>query len=135
MSKNTAVQEYFQGVGRRKTSVAQVRLYPAGKGKMTINDRDISYFRTKELKDKVLAPLQLLSLDATADITVKVNGGGLIGQAEAIRHGIARAIVSMLPDTRKQLKVAGYLRRDPREKERKKPGLRKARRAPQWSKR
>lgn len=136
MVKKSTSEEYFQGVGRRKTSVAQVRIYPGGKGNFTVNtDRDLAYFPTKNLRDLVLAPLVLMSMDKTMDVTIKVNGGGLIGQAEAVRHGISRALVSMLPDTRKQLKVAGYLRRDPREKERKKPGLRKARKSPQWSKR
>jgi small subunit ribosomal protein S9 len=136
MATKSTSKGYFQGVGRRKTSVAQVRIYPGGKGKITVNDdKDLSYFPTSRLRDLVMAPLVLMSMEKTTDMTIKVNGGGLIGQAEAVRHGISRAIVAMLPDTRKQLKVAGYLRRDPREKERKKPGLRKARKSPQWSKR
>jgi len=131
----TTDQKFFQGTGRRKTSVAQVRVIPQGTGKVTINDHGIEYFATKALREKVMSPLVMVSMDKTADLSVKVNGGGSIGQAEAIRHGVARALVEFDPEYRKQLKIEGYLMRDPREKERKKPGKRKARRSPQWSKR
>lgn len=131
----TTDNKFFQGTGRRKTSVAQVRVTPQGTGKVSINKGGIEYFATKALQDKVMSPLVMVSMDKTADLSVKVNGGGSIGQAEAIRHGVARALVEFDPEYRKQLKIEGYLMRDPREKERKKPGKRKARRSPQWSKR
>ena len=128
-------KKYFQGVGRRKTSIATVRIY-SGKGDISVNERGFeNYFPTKLLRETAKSPLQLMSLDKSSDVTIKVSGGGSTGQSEAVRHALARALVEMNPDYRKQLKVAGFLARDPREKERKKPGLRKARRAPQWAKR
>lgn len=116
-------------VGRRKRAVARVRLTP-GSGTLTVNDRLLS------APDLVMEePLVLTGLTGKFDITVKVVGGGVSGQAGAIRHGIARAILKHDPETRLVLKKAGLLTRDPREKERKKPGLKRARRAPQWAKR
>ena len=126
---------YFYGTGRRKSSVARVRLYQ-GTGKITINDRDIDdYFGLETLKLIVRQPLALTETDEKFDIVCRVSGGGVTGQAGAIRHGLARALNKMDPDMRPALKKAGYLTRDPRMKERKKYGLKAARRAPQFSKR
>ena len=127
---------YFYGTGRRKNSVARVRVYSNGTGKITINDRDIdSYFGLETLKLLVRSPLVALDSAEKYDIVVRVSGGGVSGQAGAIRHGIARALLQSGDDARPVLKKAGYLTRDPRMKERKKYGLKAARRAPQFSKR
>lgn len=126
---------YFYGTGRRKHSVARVRLYP-GSGKITINDRDIDdYFGLDTLKLIVRQPLELTQTTERFDIVVRVNGGGVTGQAGAIRHGISRALLVYNAELRPVLKKAGFLTRDPRMKERKKYGLKAARRAPQFSKR
>ena len=126
---------YFYGTGRRKHSVARVRLYP-GTGKITINDRDIDdYFGLDTLKLIVRQPLELTETTARFDVVARVNGGGVTGQAGAIRHGIARALLVYDAELRPALKKAGFLTRDPRMKERKKYGLKAARRAPQFSKR
>ena len=126
---------YFYGTGRRKSSVARVRLYN-GTGKVTINDRDIDdYFGLETLKLIVRQPLDLTSTDGKFDIVCNVTGGGVTGQAGAIRHGISRALLLADESFRPVLKKAGLLTRDPRMKERKKYGLKGARRAPQFSKR
>ena len=126
---------YFYGTGRRKDSVARVRVY-TGTGKITINDRDIdNYFGLETLKLIVRSPLVLLGLEGKYDVVVRVSGGGVSGQAGAIRHGLSRALLQFDPELRSTLKKAGFLTRDPRMKERKKPGLKAARRAPQFSKR
>jgi small subunit ribosomal protein S9 len=128
--------EYLYAVGRRKSSVAQVRVYKKGEGKITINAKDIDkYFPAKILQDKLTAALKTAGQQDKLDVSIKVKGGGSSGQAEAIRHGIARALIQLNPNFRKPLKKSGYLTRDPRRKERKKPGLKKARKAPQWKKR
>ncbi|MBQ7859506.1 MAG: 30S ribosomal protein S9 [Faecalibacterium sp.] len=128
-------KSYFYGTGRRKHSVARVRVY-AGTGKITINDRDIdNYFGLETLKLIVRSPLALLGVEEKYDIVVRVNGGGIAGQAGAIRHGLSRALLQSGDDVRPILKKAGFLTRDPRMKERKKYGLKGARRAPQFSKR
>ena len=125
----------YLGTGRRKESVARVRLLP-GTGKITINKRDIDeYFGLETLKMAVRSPLVLTELDGKYDVFVNVYGGGTAGQAGAIRHGIARALLEADENLRPALKKAGYLTRDPRMKERKKYGLKAARRAPQFSKR
>ena len=125
----------FYGTGRRKSSVARVYLV-AGAGKITINKRDIDeYFGLETLKTIVRQPLVLTENADKFDVLVNVNGGGTTGQAGAIRHGISRALLEADPEYRKPLKDAGFLTRDPRMKERKKYGLKKARRAPQFSKR
>ena len=127
--------EKFYGTGRRKSSVARVYLV-AGTGKITINKRDIDeYFGLETLKTIVRQPLVLTENADKFDVLVNVNGGGTTGQAGAIRHGISRALLEADPEYRKPLKDAGFLTRDPRMKERKKYGLKKARRAPQFSKR
>ena len=126
---------YFYGTGRRKSSVARVRVY-AGTGKIIINDRDIDdYFGLETLKLIVRQPLALTDTAEKFDIICRVGGGGVTGQAGAIRHGIARALLQYDENLRPALKKAGFLTRDPRMKERKKYGLKGARRAPQFSKR
>ena len=125
---------HFNAVGRRKSAVARVRLV-AGEGKVIINNRDIdNYFGYETLKMTVRQPLSLTKVTGY-DVMVNVNGGGFTGQAGAIRHGIARALCKANPELRGDLKKAGFLTRDPRMKERKKYGLKAARRAPQFSKR
>ncbi|OPX42976.1 30S ribosomal protein S9 [Ruminiclostridium hungatei] len=126
---------YYYGTGRRKKSVARVRLVP-GEGKILINDRSLDdYFGLDTLKVIVKQPLTLTDTVAKFDVICKVIGGGFTGQAGAIRHGIARALLKADEELRPALKKAGFLTRDPRMKERKKYGLKKARRAPQFSKR
>ncbi len=126
---------YFYGTGRRKSSVARVRIY-AGTGKVIINDREIDdYFGLETLKLIVRQPLALTETDDKFDIVCRVAGGGVTGQAGAIRHGISRALLQYDANLRTALKKAGFLTRDPRMKERKKYGLKGARRAPQFSKR
>ena len=126
---------YVYGTGRRKKSVARVRVY-AGTGKITINNRDIDdYFGLETLKLVVRQPLALTGLIEKFDIVCTVAGGGVTGQAGAIRHGLSRALLQYDENLRSQLKKAGFLTRDPRMKERKKYGLKGARRAPQFSKR
>ncbi len=126
---------YFYGTGRRKSSVARVRIYN-GTGKVTVNDRDIDdYFGLETLKLIVRQPLNLTGTADKFDIVCRVNGGGVTGQAGAIRHGVARALLQYDAELRAELKKAGFLTRDPRMKERKKYGLKGARRAPQFSKR
>ena len=126
---------YFYGTGRRKSSVARVRVY-AGTGKIIINDREIDdYFGLETLKLIVRQPLALTETAEKFDIICRVGGGGVTGQAGAIRHGIARALLQYDENLRPALKKAGFLTRDPRMKERKKYGLKGARRAPQFSKR
>ena len=126
---------YFYGTGRRKSSVARVRVYN-GTGKITINGRDIDdYFGLETLKLIVNQPLELTETQGKFDIVCNVTGGGVTGQAGAIRHGLSRALLQYNEELRPTLKKAGFLTRDPRMKERKKPGLKGARRAPQFSKR
>lgn len=126
---------YFYGTGRRKESVARVRLYP-GSGAIIINDRDIDdYFGLETLKLIVRQPLVLTGTTGKFDIVCRVGGGGVTGQAGAIRHGIARGLLQFDEELRQTLKKGGFLTRDPRMKERKKYGLKAARRAPQFSKR
>ena len=126
---------YFYGTGRRKKSVARVRVYP-GTGNITINDRDINdYFGLETLKLIVRQPLALTGTAEKFDIVCRVQGGGVTGQAGAIRHGLSRALLQYDENLRPELKKAGFLTRDPRMKERKKYGLKGARRAPQFSKR
>ncbi|MBQ6128266.1 MAG: 30S ribosomal protein S9 [Lachnospiraceae bacterium] len=128
-------KEQFYGTGRRKSSVARVYLKP-GKGNITVNKRELDdYFGLETLKTIVRQPLVATETEKKYDINVNVKGGGTSGQAGAIRHGIARALLKVDDDFRPALKAAGFLTRDPRMKERKKPGLKAARRAPQFSKR
>ena len=137
MAKTTAKKKIqYWGTGRRKKAIARVRLIPAGDGAITINNKSIDeYFVLDTMKFIVRQPLALTETAAKYDVIVNVCGGGYTGQAGAIRHGIARALLEAEPETRAALKKAGFLTRDSRMKERKKYGLKKARRAPQFSKR
>ena len=129
-------KKYNYGTGRRKSSVARVRLFENGTGSIIINGRDIDdYFGLETLKLVVRQPLAALGLADKVDLIVTVTGGGVSGQAGAIRHGLSRALVTLNPENRASLKAAGFMTRDPRMKERKKYGLKAARRAPQFSKR
>ena len=129
-------KSYFYGTGRRKSSVARVRVYPGGTGAITINGKDIDeYFGLETLKMLVRAPFEVTNTVGKFDVVVTVCGGGVSGQAGAIRHGVSRALLLADAEYRALLKKAGFLTRDPRMKERKKYGLKAARRAPQFSKR
>ena len=135
MNMYTSAKPYFYGTGRRKKSVARVRLYP-GSGEITINGRSIDdYFGLETLKLIVNQPFGVTGTTGKFDIVANVAGGGISGQAGAIRHGVARALLAADAEYRPALKAAGFLTRDPRMKERKKYGLKAARRAPQFSKR
>ena len=135
MNMYTSAKPYFYGTGRRKKSVARVRIYP-GSGEITINGRSIDeYFGLETLKLIVNQPFGVTGTVGKFDIVANVAGGGISGQAGAIRHGVARALLSADAEYRSALKAAGFLTRDPRMKERKKYGLKAARRAPQFSKR
>lgn len=128
--------KYIYALGRRKCAKAQVRLMETGTGGISINGRDLNkYFILSRLQEIVKSPLQLVQEDKNHDLEIKINGGGFIGQAEAARLGLARALIKWNPVFRPVMKKAGFLHRDPRVKERKKFGLKKARKAPQWSKR
>ncbi len=135
VKKTLSSAKYIRTVGRRKTAVAQVRLYFPGKGEFVINDKKASDFFSEDNLNTILQPLKTCSKIKDFDFTVIVKGGGSFGQIEAIRHGVARALLKYDPELKAVLKTNGYLTRDPRQKERKKPGLKKARKAPQWSKR
>lgn len=135
-------KKYYEAVGRRKTAVARVRLFTSSpsqsviEGNLTINDKSYQeFFPTSELQGIIEAPLRRLKSLNRFRATIKVKGGGIRGQADAICHGLARALTLFDPNFRKRLKKVGYLTRDSRKKERKKYGLKKARRGPQWSKR
>jgi small subunit ribosomal protein S9 len=130
----TKENKYIEAVGRRKTSVARVRLTPASKVSVTVNEREFeNYFPTIELRSIVLSAFE--DSPEKFSVSAKLTGGGVSSQAQALRHGIARALTIVDPELRTKLKVKGYLKRDPRAKERRKFGLKKARKAPQWSKR
>ena len=130
--KETSV---FLGTGRRKSSIARVRIMP-GKGNLIVNGKTLDeYLPTEVLRIIAKHPFDITNTNGKFDMTAKVEGGGLSGQAGAIRHGLARALVAANEENRAALKSAGFLTRDPRMKERKKPGLKKARKAPQFSKR
>lgn len=129
-------ERYWEGVGRRKTSTARVRLWSGAKNGFSVNNRKLEdYFPDSFFSNKATAPLDELNLSSKFRINACVKGGGFSGQAGAIRHGLARALTKFNPDFRKKLRKAGLLTRDSRMKERKKPGLKAARRAPQWKKR
>ncbi len=136
MATYQSKKPYMYGTGRRKSSVARVHLFPNGTGTITINGRALDdYFGLETLKLIVNQPLVTVGLQGKVDINVTVTGGGVTGQAGAIRHGISRALLQVNEEYRPALKAAGLLTRDPRMKERKKYGLKAARRAPQFSKR
>lgn len=128
--------DYYEGVGRRKTATARVRIWPEKKREFTVNGKKIEeFFSSAELIKKAKSPLEIFNIGSNFGVTVQVKGGGVTGQGEAIRHGLSRALAQYNPDWRPKLSKKGFLTRDPRMKERKKPGLKKARRAPQWGKR
>ncbi len=129
-----ATKQYTEAIGRRKTASARVRLTEAKTSSMVVNGKTAEeYFPLAQMVKTAFSPLQILG--ATYAVSAKVQGGGHKAQADAIRHGISRAMIMLVPEQRKDLKVRGFLKRDPRAKERKKFGLKGARRAPQWSKR
>ncbi len=134
---DTTKGEYYYGMGRRKPAVARVRLFPTGDGSVTgIGKASLVYFGQREaLTATAVAPLRLLEIAEQYNMTVRVVGGGTSGQAGAIRHGVARALLRINPEFKLALRKAGFLTRDPRMKERKKPGLKRARKAPQYTKR
>ncbi|MCK4744966.1 30S ribosomal protein S9 [Candidatus Parcubacteria bacterium] len=129
-------KKYIYEVGRRKEASAQIRLFKKGDGKITVNGKDIKdYFPSQVMQEIVRAPLKIVGQDGKLEILAKVSGGGVCGQAEAIRHGISKTLLEINTNFRKPLRKHGYLTRDSRVKERKKPGLKRARKAPQWVKR
>ena len=131
-----AMEQYYEGVGRRKTSVARVRLYPGGTGNITVNDRPVAeYFPRQGDMQQFMAPLVVTQMEGRFNISVHVMGGGVTGQTGAVRHGIARALLKFDPEMRQALREGGFLTRDPRVKERKKPGLKRARKATTYTKR
>ena len=128
--------KYIKAIGRRKTSVAQVRLYTEGaKGAVMANGTKLNKYVNNDLAAVAMQAMKATGHTRDINVSIIVKGGGTIGQVEAMRHGIARAILALEPESREALKVNGFLTRDPRAKERKKPGLKAARKAPQWSKR
>lgn len=136
MADTKTKRTYLYAIGRRKTAVARVRYYKKGEGEIEVNDKPAAeYFDTQEMVNMIKSPLKLVNLEDQGKITVKVVGGGKMSQAASVRHGVARVLLQIDEEFRSMLKKAGYLTRDPRRKERKKPGLKRARRAPQWSKR
>ena len=133
---NNLNSRYIEAVGRRKTSVARVRLEKASKNSITVNDKEYQiYFMTPSLQYIVREPLDKVKVEEKFNVRAKLSGGGIVSQAGALRHGIARALVKYDEQLRKRVKEKGFLKRDPRMKERRKFGLKKARKAPQWSKR
>lgn len=135
MSKMKKNGHYFYANGKRKTSVARVRLYENGKGEIIVNNHSINDYFFGELIGSIKAPLKIANALKLFDITALVTGGGISSQADAVRHGISKALLEYDPELRSALKKAGFLTRDSRVKERKKFGLKRARRAPQWAKR
>ena len=127
--------KYFYANGKRKTSVAKVRLYENGKGDIVVNDKPVKDYFFGELIASIKAPLKIANALKLFDVTALVVGGGVSSQADAVRHGISKALLEYDPELRSELKKAGFLTRDSRTKERKKFGLKRARRAPQWAKR
>lgn len=129
-------ERYIEGIGRRKTSVARVRITPSKKTTYVVNDKTLAdYFPTEELQSIIESPFLKLAEKKDYEVTVKIKGGGIHSQAESVRLGISRALLKIDETLRKDLKKAGFLKRDPRAKERRKFGLKKARKAAQWSKR
>ena len=134
--EKTTKRKYIEAIGRRKTATARVRLTPASKTTYVINDKELAtYFPTSELQMIVSSPFVSTGEKAHYSVSVKVTGSGIHSQAEAVRHGISRALVEEHEDLKPKLKEDGFIKRDPRSKERRKFGLKKARKAPQWSKR
>jgi small subunit ribosomal protein S9 len=128
--------QYYEGIGRRKAATARVRLWPGGNGSIVINDKPGEEFLPREGDiELALAPLRTVGQEAAYNVTVKVEGGGISGQRDAIKLGLARALIQIQPDWRAMLRQGEFLSRDPRVKERKKPGLKRARKAPTYTKR
>lgn len=128
-------RSYFYSVGKRKTSIARVRLYDNGSGEVTVNGLPLKKYFAGIKIENAISPLAMTGLKGSLDVSAQVEGGGKSSQSDAVRHGISRALLLINPELRLTLKQAGFLRRDSRVKERKKPGLHRARRAPQFSKR
>lgn len=129
-------EKYIEGIGRRKTAVARVRITPSAKESVIVNDKSVAdYFETEELQKIAVEALKDVEIAQKFTVSAKIIGGGIKSQAESMRLGTARALVKFNEELRRELKKLGYLKRDPRVKERKKPGLKKARKSPQWSKR
>lgn len=135
MTPDPSRRQYFYSAGKRKTAIARVKLFEGGEGKMTINDTDAKEYFTPLQRENAFAPLKLTGNTKAFDVEIQALGGGKDGQSDAVRHGVSRALMLFDLNLRPELKRAGFLRRDARIKERKKPGLKGARRAPQWSKR
>ena len=136
MEQKTTKEKYIEAVGRRKTSTARVRIYESAKSSFTVNGIDAKdYFKTDEQRNLIIDPITKGKPGSKWTVEVKVTGGGIHSQSEAVRHGLTRALVDFDIELRPKLKTLGFLKRDPRAKERRKFGLKKARKAPQWSKR
>ncbi|MCF7844251.1 MAG: 30S ribosomal protein S9 [Kiritimatiellales bacterium] len=135
MTAATTNRQYHYSAGKRKTAIARVKLFEQGSGSVTVNGKEMKEYLTAVARENALAPLVMTDNAKMFDVEVKVVGGGKSAQSDAIRHGISRALVLYNPELRSQLKKEGFLRRDARIKERKKPGLKGARRSPQWAKR
>ncbi|MFM2357406.1 MAG: ribosomal protein small subunit ribosomal protein [Candidatus Parcubacteria bacterium] len=134
--ESTSKEKYIEAIGRRKTAFARVRITPASKQTITVNDRELTkFFTVRELVNVVTSPFEIVKPEQKFKITALVKGGGIASQAESVRLGISRALLEVDRTFRAKLKLEGYLKRDPRAKERRKFGLKKARKAPQWSKR
>jgi len=134
--KSTKLTKFWEAIGRRKTASARVRIFTKGEKPFLVNGQNIEdYFKTSIFRKVIMAPIETLSLETKFYVSAIVGGGGISAQAEAVRHGLARALIKFNPNFRKKLKKSGFLTRDPRMKERKKFGLKRARKAPQWSKR
>jgi small subunit ribosomal protein S9 len=135
MTSATPKRQYFYSAGKRKTSIAQIRLYPDGSGEVSVNGMPLKQYFAGVQIENAIAPLAITNQKNAFDVDAKIIGGGKMSQSDALRHGISRALLLVNPEFRSELKRAGFLRRDARIKERKKPGLHRARRAPQFSKR
>jgi len=135
-SKSVFSGKYISAIGRRKTAIARVRLFSNGKNQIVVNGKEYrDYFQVETMQSKVREPIEKMKLIEKFDVSVVVKGGGVDSQAEAVRHGIARTLVKLDETLKKRLRQEGLLTRDSRMKERKKPGLKRARKAPRWSKR
>jgi small subunit ribosomal protein S9 len=130
-----AARSYINATGKRKTAIASIRLFQDGEGTFTVNGEPMKQYFVGVQPENALAPLVLAGLEKTIDLEIRVIGGGKMSQSDAVRHGLSRALLLLNPELRAELKRAGFIRRDSRIKERKKPGLHRARRAPQFSKR
>jgi small subunit ribosomal protein S9 len=130
-----AARSYINATGKRKTAIASIRLFQDGEGTFTVNGEPMKQYFVGVQPENALAPLALAGLEKNVDLEIRVTGGGKVSQSDAVRHGLSRALLLLNPELRAELKRAGFIRRDSRIKERKKPGLHRARRAPQFSKR